>query len=851
MVGINTNIAAQNAQANLSAANNTVSGSVSKLSSGNRIIKASDDVAGLAIGTKLQSNVTALQIGLLNANQAGTVLQIADGALKQIGDILSRQKALAVQANSGSLSNTERGFLNQEFTALTSEIDRIVDNTNFNGITLLNGSIAGDAGVTAAAPAATTSNTAAVAANVVVADPTTGSYNTTGALNYTGASILTSGDLTVNLSQFNDPAAQGSLSAATVVAEGFSEGSTTNGGESVVLRATINGTTYTAEVAANLATDGTIAASTNIDLTADNGSRFRLTLGNARVAIDTSVQADSFAAELQTAIRGLGLEQTRAVSGLTTPTTAATSKNITAATATINSSNFDVTNDDFGTIGEITLVAGSDTANSLSVTVNGTTFSASDIGGLDNSLASADTITLTGRNSGGDSTGEQIVITLTTLAASVDLTSATEVADFAKALNQLFGVSPAGTVTTSAYTTVGDIVGSNVTAIDVSSFDDATYQGEGFGTVTVSEFTEVSGDAEVATFTTTLGDKTYTAALAASSNGGAFSAQALTFTATDGSGSAFDVTIAASGTIGTLNNSTTAATIATNITAALANVDIYQTRTINSVDSTTLANTVLEGLTNTSVTVRSNAFDTTDSANVTFGDIGSFTGVAGAGALNSLSVSVNGTTFSATDLGGSNDVLANTDSTITLIGRNAAGIDNGQRLIIDISAITNSIDLTNQDGVDSLTNALNDFFGSATTGGLSFQVGSSVTDKIDVSVSSVATSSIYLNDAGVATTLSIATADDAEIAADVLDNAINTIVSRRADVGSLQSRFNFASANLQTSIANQDAARGSFLDADISSESTLFANAQVKLQASVSVLAQANQLPQNLLKLLQ
>jgi flagellin len=76
------------------------------------------------------------------------------------------------------------------------------------------------------------------------------------------------------------------------------------------------------------------------------------------------------------------------------------------------------------------------------------------------------------------------------------------------------------------------------------------------------------------------------------------------------------------------------------------------------------------------------------------------------------------------------------------------------------------------------------------------------------------------------------------------------VTALRADVGSLQSRFNYAANNLQTSIQNQDASRATYLDADISEESTNFSSAQVLMQASISVLAQANQMPQNLLKLI-
>ncbi|MBY0356057.1 MAG: flagellin, partial [Rickettsiales bacterium] len=138
---INTNIAAYYAQSNIGRASNAASSSISRLSSGNRIVQAKDDVAAVSAGTSLRTNVTTLRTALLNTSQGASLLQVADGALSQITDILQRQKAIAVQAGSGSLTDSERGFLNQEFQNLTQEIDRLVGQTNFNGVELLNGSL--------------------------------------------------------------------------------------------------------------------------------------------------------------------------------------------------------------------------------------------------------------------------------------------------------------------------------------------------------------------------------------------------------------------------------------------------------------------------------------------------------------------------------------------------------------------------------------------------------------------------------------------------------------------------------------------------------------------------------------
>ena len=137
-----TNTTANTALRYLSQNNAASANSLAKLSSGSRIVKASDDAASLAIGTKIRADVTALKQGQVNASQGSSVLQVADGALAQTTEILMRMKALSVQAQSGSVSNAERGFLDREFQALSEQIDAIAAQTKFNGEELLDGSFA-------------------------------------------------------------------------------------------------------------------------------------------------------------------------------------------------------------------------------------------------------------------------------------------------------------------------------------------------------------------------------------------------------------------------------------------------------------------------------------------------------------------------------------------------------------------------------------------------------------------------------------------------------------------------------------------------------------------------------------
>jgi flagellin len=137
---ISTNTAANTALRYLNMNSADQSSSLAKLASGSRITKASDDAAGLAIGTLLKSDVTALTQASTNASQAVSILQIADGGLSNISDILQRMKALASESNSGSVTDTQRtNQINAEYTQLVSELDGIASGTKYNGQSLLDG----------------------------------------------------------------------------------------------------------------------------------------------------------------------------------------------------------------------------------------------------------------------------------------------------------------------------------------------------------------------------------------------------------------------------------------------------------------------------------------------------------------------------------------------------------------------------------------------------------------------------------------------------------------------------------------------------------------------------------------
>lgn len=136
---ISTNIAANSAVRYLNINSSDQTSSLSKLASGSRISQASDDAAGLAISTRISSDVTALSQAATNASHGISVLQTADGGASNISDILQRMKALASQSASGTVTDTERAYIDAEFSQLIDEVDGISTGTRYNGESLLDG----------------------------------------------------------------------------------------------------------------------------------------------------------------------------------------------------------------------------------------------------------------------------------------------------------------------------------------------------------------------------------------------------------------------------------------------------------------------------------------------------------------------------------------------------------------------------------------------------------------------------------------------------------------------------------------------------------------------------------------
>jgi flagellin len=137
---VSTNLASINAQKNLVQSQREIANSFAQLSSGSRINKSADDAAGLAISEKLKSTIRGFRQAQRNANDATSMIQVAEGGMNEIANMLTRFRELGVQAASDNIGDTERGFINKEVQQLKLEIQRIAESTRFGDTHLLDGS---------------------------------------------------------------------------------------------------------------------------------------------------------------------------------------------------------------------------------------------------------------------------------------------------------------------------------------------------------------------------------------------------------------------------------------------------------------------------------------------------------------------------------------------------------------------------------------------------------------------------------------------------------------------------------------------------------------------------------------
>ncbi len=136
---VNTNVASMRAYTNLSRTSRNLQGSFQRISSGLRITKAADDAAGLGVAESLDAQERSARQAMRNTNDGISIVQTAEGSTNEVANIVKRMRELAVQASSETLASTERAYVQSEYLSLESEVERISQVTEFNGIALANG----------------------------------------------------------------------------------------------------------------------------------------------------------------------------------------------------------------------------------------------------------------------------------------------------------------------------------------------------------------------------------------------------------------------------------------------------------------------------------------------------------------------------------------------------------------------------------------------------------------------------------------------------------------------------------------------------------------------------------------
>lgn len=788
---INTNIAAYYAQANINKASSSASKSVARLSSGFRIVEAKDDVASLAAGTSLMTQVTTLRMALINTAQGTSLLQVADGALSQISDILQRQKAIAIQAGAGSMSDIERGFLNQEFQNLADEIDRLTSATNFNGVTLLDGSVFDKNAVeskdnVAAKAAGAITLTANAGNNKVIINNVTFSSTTAA----TGANQFLVG---ATISETLDNLASALNSSTNTL---VSQASYRREGNALIIEAKnggVVGQAFTFDI-------GTLTGSgSGIQLGA--ATRFSLQgADDAGISFGRTVGRGNIGDSLVTAQNQIRANQTIVMPVITAANLVAT---LNTKTITFNTGAGNVTfTYSTAPAADVGILIGStleETMDNAVRTLNNyiNTSTATDL--QRHPLRQVDFMR-DGRNifierkSEGNVNGDN----------NTAFTVVTNVAGATPAAAVNFNNGATGGISTAGMANkdwLGTISGFDATFTGVSNRVDLE--------ITVGNYTYMAqGVTTNVTANTTV---------RFSSVGGGY----------------FDVELAANQG-STVTDQAGADTFAARLDAAMQGLTYFQKRVVSNYVGAgdILTNGVVTGsLTGTSFEIQLDDF-----TDVSVSDIrvtAPLTGNTNA----TIEFDVNGETYR---------------STATLTDRlGSKGIYRLQSLTdsshyIQLNMGTTQTFIRNTDEAQNLEDALKDAFGFGEGGvALQFQVGSTTEDTLKVSLGSVTTEKLYGGE-----DIDVLTQANAAHASDIVDAAIRVVTSARAEVGALQSRFSYAGNNVESSLQNQDAARGILLDTDIASESTAYATAQVQLQAGIAVLAQANLLPQNLLKLI-
>ncbi|WDD95957.1 flagellin [Burkholderia sp. FERM BP-3421] len=347
MLGINSNINSLVAQQNLNGSQSALSQAITRLSSGKRINSAADDAAGLAISTRMQTQINGLNQGVSNANDGVSLIQTSSSALSSLTNSLQRIRTLAVQASTGTLSTSDQNALQKEVSQQISEVNRIASQTTYNGKNILDGSagilsfqVGANVGQTVSLDLSQSMSAAQIGGGLVQQGQTVGTFtnlsldasgsSTAGAPAITAVSVIADGRGGYTFTDQN-----GSALTSATVGNIFSSGTAAGSGTAVTdlaLKASVTSGMSPAAVAATAAMQAQINAVnqpptvSNLEISTVAGAN------QAMVSIDNALQTVN---NLQAT---LGAAQNRFTAIATTQQ--ANSTNLSSAQSQIQSADF-------------------------------------------------------------------------------------------------------------------------------------------------------------------------------------------------------------------------------------------------------------------------------------------------------------------------------------------------------------------------------------------------------------------------------------------------------------------------------------------------------------------------------
>ncbi len=335
---INTNVMSLNAQRNLYQSNNDLATSIQRLSTGLRINSAKDDAAGLAISERFTSQIRGMNQAIRNANDGISLAQTAEGALGEVANNLQRIRELAVQSSNATNSNSDRSALQAEVSQLLSEINRVADQTTFNGVNLLDGSFSGavfqigaNAGENITVSSLADANTAALG-SVTQASVSVAASGLTGF-----ASAIAAGGVTVNgvdigaigsassaaeragqlVDAINEVSQQTNVGASYDTATGQI---TLTGSQDIIIAGSEDDATTAGWANATIATTSTSTGIDTLDISSYSGAQLGMQLVDSALTTINSARADlgalqsrfeSVVANLQTNSENLSASRSR------------------------------------------------------------------------------------------------------------------------------------------------------------------------------------------------------------------------------------------------------------------------------------------------------------------------------------------------------------------------------------------------------------------------------------------------------------------------------------------------------------------------------------------------------------